>query len=174
MMIRNIAASATFFVLAAFTAGPALAQGWGEQRPLQFEIVGSNGNLAASQIAAGQVAAAWNQADGALYVSAASALSAIATANANGGGGLNGANGNGQNNQNQNGTTALTVSGSGNTINVTQTTTGTSQGAANSIAANSKNLNTPGNTVANASGSNSKQYLNQSGPSKYLGGSSGQ
>ena len=173
MIIRNIAAAATFGLFATFAAVPALAQGWGEQRPLQFEIVGANGNLAASQIAAGQVSAAYNQADGSLYQAAGVGLAALSSANASGGG-LNGASANGQANQNQNGTTALTVSGSGNTINVTQTTTGTSQGAANSIAANSKNLNTPGNTVANASGSNSKQYLNQSGPSKYLGGSSGQ
>ncbi len=144
--------------------GGAHAQGWGEQRPLQFAIVGPGGNLASTEIVRRQLqfteaqtaVLLWNAAE------AAAANAAAAASGGGGGGAVEGVNGSSQGSEQLNNAVKtspvlnVTVSGAGNSVTVspnaqavtvgqtTQNSTGTNQGSSNSQATAPTFLNVPG------------------------------
>lgn len=119
-------------------SGSAIAQGWGEQRPMQFEIVGPGGTAMSAEIYRRQFLLGSQQ----LAVQS----NAYYGAGGGGGGGVSGVTGSAQANSqlnNSNQTTfsgPVTVSGSNNNIYLntgpqsggSQTSTGTNQGSTNS------------------------------------------
>lgn len=151
----------------------ASAQGWGEQRPLQFGIVGPGGNMASTEIVRRQLQLTeaqtavllWNAAE-----SAAANAAAVAGGGGGGGGGAIGVNGSSQGSEQLNNAVKtapilnVTVSGSGNSVtvspnaqtvtvgNTNQTSTGTSQGSSNTQATAPQFLN-----VASDANSNTQQ-----------------
>jgi len=151
--------------------GGAYAQGWGEQRPLQFGIVGPGGNMASTEIVRRQLQLTEAQ-TAVLLWNAAEAVAANAAASASGGGGsgVQGVNGSTQGSEQLNNAVKtapvlnVTVSGAGNSVTVspnaqavtvgqtTQTSTGTNQGASNSQSTAPNFLNVP-NETAQATGS---------------------
>jgi hypothetical protein len=135
--------------------GCAHAQGWGEQRPLQFAIVGPGGNLASTEIVRRQLqfteaqtaVLLWNATE-----AAAANAAAAASGGGSGGGAVEGVNGSSQGSEQLNNAVKtapvlnVTVSGAGNSVTVspnaqavtvgqtTQNSTGTNQGSSNSQA----------------------------------------
>jgi hypothetical protein len=157
-------------VLGLLTGG-AYAQGWGEQRPLQFGIVGPGGNMASTEIVRRQLQLTEAQTAVLLWNAAeAVAANAAASASGGGGGGVQGVNGSTQGSEQLNNAVKtapvlnVTVSGAGNSVTVspnaqavtvgqtTQTSTGTNQGASNSQSTAPNFLNVP-NETAQATGS---------------------
>lgn len=146
--------------------GGAYAQGWGEQRPLQFGIVGPGGNMASTEIVRRQLQLTEAQ-TAVLLWNAAEAAAANAAASASGGGGsdVQGVNGSSQGSEQLNNAVKtapvlnVTVSGAGNSVTVspnaqavtvgqtTQTSTGTNQGASNSQSTAPNFLNVPNDTA---------------------------
>ena len=147
-------------LFAGLATSDAPAQGWGEQRPLQFAIVGPGGNLASTEIVRRQLqfteaqtaVLLWNAAEGA---------AAAAAAAGGGGSGVEGVNGSSQGSEQLNNAVKaapvlnVTVSGTGNSVTVspdaqtvtigqtTQSSTGTNQGSSNSQATAPSFLNVP-------------------------------
>jgi hypothetical protein len=120
-------------------SGSAFAQGWGEQRPMQFEIVGPGGTAMSSEIYRRQFLLGSQQL-------AVQSNAYYGAGGGGGGGGISGVTGSAQANtqlNNSNQTTfsgPVTVSGSNNNIYLntgpqnggSQTSTGTNQGSNNS------------------------------------------
>lgn len=163
-------------IVATLIATGAGAQGWGEQRPLQFAIVGPGGNLASTEIVRRQLqfteaqtaVLLWNAAE------SAAANTAAVAAGGGGGGGTTGVNGSSQGSEQLNNAVKtapilnVTVSGAGNSVtvspnaqtvavgNTTQTSTGTSQGASNSQSTAPKFLNVQGEPAQGSAATNTQ------------------
>jgi hypothetical protein len=145
----------------------ASAQGWGEQRPLQFAIVGPGGNMASTEIVRRQLQLTEAQTAVLIWNAAESAAANAAAAAGGGGGGTTGVNGSSQGSQQLNNAvyTApilnVTVSGAGNSVtvspnaqnvavgNANQTSTGTNQGSSNTQATAPQFLNVASDTNTN-------------------------
>jgi hypothetical protein len=165
-LLRRVGRFCSGVALLGLLTGGAYAQGWGEQRPLQFGIVGPGGNMASTEIVRRQLQLTEAQTAVLLWNAAeAAAANAAASASGGGGSGVQGVNGSTQGSEQLNNAVKtapvlnVTVSGAGNSVTVspnaqavtvgqtTQTSTGTNQGASNSQSTAPKFLNVPNDTA---------------------------